>query len=323
VTSTPVDAVVTYDPLKTGVVAYCAARVARAPLIVEVNGDYTAEANYIDIANPVVRRLKRSVFVRLQRFILRRASGIKLLYPTQIDAFRSALRDPVVRAFPDFVGWQTFRDLGESSEILFVGFPFRLKGVDILIAAFKQVADEFPDWRLKILGWFPDRRPLDAAIDGHPRIVFHPPVFRRELPEHVGRCGVFVLPSRTEAMGRVLIEAMACAKPCIGTRVGGIPHVIVDGETGLLVRADDVGDLADALRRLMRDAALRRRLGTNGRRRVEREFAVPSYVAHVRNFYRSVLSAAQHAQTQAHLGLAWISSWAAAAPEAYHPGLML
>lgn len=323
VRETRVDAVVTYDPLKSGLVGYCASRLARAPLIVEVNGDYTAEANYVDISNPVLRRLKRGVFVRLEGFVLRRAAGIKLLYPTQIDSFKPALRNQVVRTFPDFVGWRTFRDLGESPEILFVGFPYRLKGVDVLIAAFKQVAEDFPEWRLKILGWFPDRSALDAATGGHPRIQYHPPVYHREMPAHVGRCGVFVLPSRTEAMGRVLVEAMACGKPCIGTSVGGIPGVIVHGESGLLVRAADAGDLARALALLMRDGGLRRRLGENGRRRVERDFSVRSYVAHIKDFYRTVLDRARRARSAARFSLAWISSWAAAAPEAYQPGLML
>src|SRR5688500_14358251 len=158
VRETRVDAVVTYDPLKSGLVGYCASRLARAPLIVEVNGDYTAEANYVDISNPVLRRLKRGVFVRLEGFVLRRAAGIKLLYPTQIDSFKPALRDQVVRTFPDFVGWRTFRDLGESPEILFVGFPYRLKGVNVLSASFKQVAEDYPVWRSIILGWFPALR---------------------------------------------------------------------------------------------------------------------------------------------------------------------
>jgi glycosyltransferase involved in cell wall biosynthesis len=287
----PFDAVVTYDPLRSGIVGYVVARESGIPLIVQVNGDYTAFANYADIRNPIVRLLKRWIFIRIERFVLRRADGIKLLFDDQIAPFRSALRDPVIRVFPNYVNLTGFRDLGESPELLFVGHPFYLKGVDVLIDAFKRVSDGFPDWRLKILGWFPDRAPLDAAIGGHPRIVLHPPVYRSEMPEHIGRCGIFVLPSRSEAMGRVLLEAMASAKPRIASRVGGIPTVIRDGEDGLLCPPDDPVRLAAALRSLMGDATLRKRLGENGARRAQDEFSPQAYADRIQEFYDSVVRA--------------------------------
>lgn len=273
-----IDLVITYDPLRTGLVGWIVARLTRAGLVIEVNGDYTALANYAEIKNPVQRWLKRRLCIAVERFILARANGIKLLYPDQIDYFRKSLHHPVVRAFPNYVDVSDFRDLGEMHEVLLVGFPFKVKGVDLLIDAFKQVADQHPEWRLKILGWYPDTTEMTAAIAGHPRIAHHPPVSRAEVAGHIGRCGIFVLPSRTEAMGRVLLEAMACGKPRIGTRVGGIPTVIEHEEDGLLVEPEDVPALAHALDRLMSDEALRRRLGARGRERANREFRRSDYV---------------------------------------------
>jgi glycosyltransferase involved in cell wall biosynthesis len=283
------DAVVTYDPLKTGIAGLHVARAAHAALIVEVNGDYTARSNYADIQNPVRRRLRRRMFMGVERFVLKRADGIKTLYPDQLRRFQSALHGPVVRMFPNFVDVSDFRDLGETREVLFAGFPYYLKGLDVLVAAFKAVSEEFPDWRLKILGWFPDQTALREAIGGHPRIVVHPPVYRRDMPEHMGRCGIFVLPSRTEAMGRVLIEAMACAKPRIGTTVGGIPGVIAHGHDGLLVAPGSIADLVSALRSLMSDPHMRHRLGQNGLRRVHSDFSATAYFARLREFYHAVL----------------------------------
>jgi rhamnosyl/mannosyltransferase len=86
---------------------------------------------------------------------------------------------------------------------------------------------------------------------------------------------VLALPSRTEAesFGMALVEAMACATPVVGSEVGGIPHVVTDGETGLLVPPGDPAALAAACRRLLEDTALADRLGAAGRRRAEERYA--------------------------------------------------
>jgi glycosyltransferase involved in cell wall biosynthesis len=78
------------------------------------------------------------------------------------------------------------------------------------------------------------------------------------------RSMILALPSRTEGMGRVLLEAMAAGKPIIASDVDGIPHYVRDGYNGLLFRPGDAGDLAEKLRRLLSDGALREHLGRNG-----------------------------------------------------------
>lgn len=285
------DLVVTYDPLRSGLIGILIARLSGARFCPEVNGCYDSYANYIDDAPGPMLALKKLIYPRLVRFTLSQADGIKTLFPRQLDGFRESVRTPVVESFFDYVDLEPFRNLGEEKEILFVGFPFRLKGVDLLIEAFKKVSPRHPEWRLKILGWFPDRRELDRAMGGHPLIAHHPPVYSREIPEHIGRCGIFVLPSRTEAMGRVLLEAMAAGKPRIGSDIQGIPTVIEDGVDGLLFRPCDADDLAGKLDRLMGDGALRESLGRAGRARALREFNAEAYFEKLLGFYGRVLDA--------------------------------
>jgi len=287
----PFDAIVVYDPLKSGLTGWWASRRHGIPLIVEVNGDYTARVNYITPRGRLAGSIKRWLFMTIERFTLRRASGIKILYPAQIRAFTSSLRSPVIRAFPEFVDTARFADRGEQPEILFVGFPFYLKGVDLLIDAFKSLSRDFPEWRLKLLGWFENIDEVVAYVGNHERIVIHPPVPFHEVPEHVGRCGILVLPSRSEAMGRVLVEAMSCGKPCIGSDVGGIPTVIRDGENGLLFRSGDSADLARALRQLMGSETLRREMGAHGVISARVTFSPETYFAHAAEFYNAVLAA--------------------------------
>lgn len=285
-----IDLVVTYSPLKVGLLGVLLGRIAGARVITEVNGDYVAWAHYAAVRNSVLRRLKRKLNLTIEAFVLQHAHGIKLLYPEQIDYFQPLPHTKIIRTFPDYVNLTEFRNLGEENIVLLAGFPFFIKGVDILVSAFKQVAPKYPNWRLKILGWYPDLTELNACIAGHTQIFHHQAVHHRDMPEHIGRCAIFVLPSRTEAMGRVLLEAMAAGKPRIGAEVGGIPTVIEHGVDGFLFKPEDVNNLARLLDQLMGDPQLRKALGDAGQRRAANDFSAAKYFTHAAAFYHEVLS---------------------------------
>lgn len=97
--------------------------------------------------------------------------------------------------------------------------------------------------------------------------------FVTDVPGFLAETGVFVLSSRSEGLGLVLVEAMAAGRPVVATRVGGVPEVVVDGETGLLVEPENPGALAAAVRRLLADPALAARMGQGGRRRAQEHFS--------------------------------------------------
>lgn len=285
----PYDLFITYDPLKTGLLGAILCRFFKVKLVTEVNGDYTDDTIYMDIENPLKRRLKKFSMVNVERYVLKRADGIKLLYDGQVDSFRPFPRNPLISRFQNFVDANRFENLREEQVVLFAGYPFWIKGVDVLIEAFKIVAPKYPEWKLKILGHYPDQQFLEQYFQGHLQIFHHPAVDPADMPEHIGSCGIFVLASRTEAMGRVLLESMAAGKPRIGSRVGGIPSVIEDGVDGLLFENGSPSDLAKKLDTLMGDAALRQSLGKNARERYEREFLPDYYFELLRGFYKECL----------------------------------
>ena len=258
-------------------------------LVTEVNGDYTDDTIYMDIDNPIKRRFKKFAMVNVERHVLKQADGIKLLYDGQVDSFKPFPRNPFIARFQDFVDANRFVNLREEKVVLFAGYPFWIKGVDVLIEAFKLVASDYPEWKLKILGHYPDQEFLGQYIQGHPQIFHQPAVDPDQMPEHIGSCGIFVLASRTEAMGRVLLESMAAGKPRIGANVGGIPSVIEDGKDGLLFQKASSVDLAEKLKLLMGDSALRRKLGENARRRYEKEFLPDYYFDLLSQFYKGCL----------------------------------
>jgi glycosyltransferase involved in cell wall biosynthesis len=99
--------------------------------------------------------------------------------------------------------------------------------------------------------------------------------WREDLPRIMGSLDILVQPSLRETFGRVLIEAMAARRPVVATGVGGMPEIVVDGETGLLVSPGDTSALAAAILSLLQDPPRRRAMGEAGRRRVEERFSLP------------------------------------------------
>jgi len=112
---------------------------------------------------------------------------------------------------------------------------------------------------------------------------------RGDVDDVVALADVFVLPSESEGFGRVLVEAMAMGRPVVATDVGGIPEIVLDGETGLLVTPADPGALADAVRALLDDPARAARLGAAGRTRAESTFNLGAHVDAVERLYDAVL----------------------------------
>ncbi len=106
------------------------------------------------------------------------------------------------------------------------------------------------------------------------RVSFHGPVAHSTLNNYYRKADIVVLPSVcNEAFGMSLIEAMACGRPTVATRAGGIPEVVEAGKTGLLVERDNAPALAEAILHLLRDDALRATLGCAGRQRVMEHFS--------------------------------------------------
>lgn len=266
-----------YDPFKSGVLGRWAAARLNAPFICEANGTYGDPSLFADV-DSAWRRAMRSRKMRLTgRVVLSGADAVKLLYDRQLDGFVQPARSAVVRAFFDFCNVERFYEGPDEPFILSVGYPFKTKGADILCAAFTRIAPRFPDWNLVLIGHTVPDAARAAGYDD-PRIILLPGLPQPKIADWMSRCSIFALASRTEAMGRVLIEAAAAGKCRIASRIGGIPTVVHDDVDGLLFESENVEDLAAHLEMSMANSDLRRRLALAARERVERDFTPSSYV---------------------------------------------
>jgi len=286
------DLAVSYDPLTTGVTACIVKFLYGAKTICEVNGVYDSEELY-KFKSSLNLKFKRFFYPKIQQLILRLSDGIKVLYPEQIDCFR--LKENTRKfCFFDFSSIKK----GEYSEnlehsLLTLGFPAYIKGVDILISAFNRLSGDFPEWKLLIVGWFSgaEVNEMTDLAKKNKQIEIRKPVPFTEIPALLDACDIFVLASRTEAMGRVLIEAMARGRARIASRVNGIPTVVDDNEDGLLFEKENVDELSKRLRSLMESETLRKQLSQSGLERFSREFTLGNYVKRVEEMYLAVCDA--------------------------------
>jgi len=165
--------------------------------------------------------------------------------------------------------------------ILSVGRLIDWKGTLYLIDAMPEVIRHYPDTLLLIAGSGPEKDTLikrvhELGIDQ--RVKFLGVVDTKELPSLYHSADVFVLPSinkygKTEALGVVLLEAMASGCPVIGSNVGGIPDIIIDGETGFLVPEQRPDILAEKIVRILVDTELQEKFRRNGLKRVHDSFS--------------------------------------------------
>jgi glycosyltransferase involved in cell wall biosynthesis len=187
-----------------------------------------------------------------------------------------------------------------------IGWVARLaesKGQRELIRAFSELASRHPSAQLWLVGkdqqsggrFETELRSLAETLGVSNRTVFWG--YRDDVKELMQRMTLFVLPSLTEAFPVALLEAMALGVPTVATEVAGVPEIITDGETGVLVPPGDVGALSRAMDRVLSDSDLAGSLGERGRESVTSRFTKEKMLREMRAIYSDLLGrpgAARH-----------------------------
>jgi glycosyltransferase involved in cell wall biosynthesis len=175
--------------------------------------------------------------------------------------------------------------LPERPQALFVGVLELYKNVDGLAAAWRLAAPQVEGARLVVVGSGSRPDVVERLVADLPeQTSWTPRLETLEVAAALDEATALVLPSRSEGMGRIVVEALCRGRPVVATRVGGIPDLVTDGENGLLVEPGDAGALADALVRILSDRGLAEQLAAAARESVEPWLATPEeYAAKLRD----------------------------------------
>jgi glycogen synthase len=282
---------------------YTARNVARKlnlPLVVSLQGELTMDADQVYQRSSVLPSLLRELF--------RDADAITACSRQTLDeAISFTGIDPGTRGHVVYNGV----DLNEFTHVvpvkrerpfvLGIGRHVPQKGFDVLLRAFAQLrrSDALANHQLVLAGdgaQHEELRALAHHLDLDDDVDFVGRCDRAATAALFAGCALFVLPSRHEPMGIVNLEAMAAGRPVLATAVGGVPELVVERETGVLVRPDDHAQLAHELGQLLAAPDVRARMGRAGFERVQ-QFSWPSIADQYADIYTSVLTGTQQTIT--------------------------
>src|SRR6266566_2394371 len=167
--------------------------------------------------------------------------------------------------------------LPERPQALFVGVLEPYKGIDVLAEAWRLAAPRVPGARLRIVGSGSRSSVVEELAGG--QVSWTRALTSEEVAQALDDSTVLALPSRSEGMGRVVVEAHCRGRAVIGSRVGGIPDLVRHDENGLLVEPGDSADLAEALVQVLSDRKLASRLGASAREGVGEVLGTPEEYA--------------------------------------------
>jgi glycosyltransferase involved in cell wall biosynthesis len=261
------DAVIAQSPYE-GLTALAARRLARsdARVIVEVHGDWTTASRYY--GSPL-RRLAGPLADRAAELAVRRADAVRAVSEFTANEVRALGVEPTA-VFITYSEIGAFHDrplepLPAEPRLAFVGVLERYKNVETLAAAWRLAAPQLPGVTLELVGSGRQVDVVEALVTDVPaQTVRHHRLEPAEVAELFDRSWALVLPSVSEGLPRVAVEAFARGRAVIGSTGGGIPDAVRDGENGLLVPVGDETALAAALVRLASDRELAERLGAAG-----------------------------------------------------------
>jgi glycosyltransferase involved in cell wall biosynthesis len=249
------DVVIAQSPFE-GAVALAARVPAR--VVVELHGDWRTFAR---LYGSPLRRVLAVPLDRVGTWAVRRADAVRT-----VSAYTTALAREVgvepAATFPAFMDLEPFlrapEPLPERPSALFVGVLEPYKNIDGLAAAWRIVRDRLPDARLRIVGSGTRADVVEALVrDG--LATWDRSLSTNEVARAMDDASVVVLPSRSEGMGRVVVEALLRGRPVVGANVGGIRDLVQDGVNGLLVEPTP-DSIADGLARVLGNGEVTARL---------------------------------------------------------------
>lgn len=272
----------------------------RVVLVVENHGDFDPESLFLQ-RRIYAQALYRFLMTRIRAVSLRHADLLRPVSYVARKQFERSMPGKLTVQFPAWTDIDEFLKAGANKQacfcrdVLYAGMLIPRKGVHYLINAFARICEEFPRARLVLVGagdnsaYVATLQSLVQQLRLKEYVQFVGAVTQPQLAACMSRASVFVLPSLSEGLPRVVLEAMATATPVVASDVGGIPEVVDNGSTGFLVPPGDESALTERLREVLGSPAKASEMGYRAREFVDHFFSTTVYV----NGYRRLFDAAQ------------------------------
>jgi glycosyltransferase involved in cell wall biosynthesis len=232
-------------------------------VIADLHGDWRTPTR---LYGSRLRGLLSPVADRVALGALRGADGIRTVTGYTTGLVRELGLEPADE-FPAYMDFDSFlqehpKPLPSRPQVLFVGVLERYKNVDGLADAWRRAAPRVPDARLQVVGSGKLQPVVEQLVRDLPeQASWTERLTPSEVASALDESTLLVLPSRSEGMGRVIVEAFCRARPVVASRVGGIADLVQDESNGLLVEPGDTEGLATALVRVLDERDLAERLG--------------------------------------------------------------
>lgn len=268
-----------------------AAKLSRVPLLCHIRVPVTKRhilANFITYSNMIVCVSESVGSVFSQR--LKRKGKVRILY-SGID----------IKKFQTNSDLKKILDINRSEKVLsIVGSIEPRKGHKYLIEAVPDIISAVPNVKFLMIGRTEEKNKpykeellrLIGRLGLEKMVVIVD--FIEDIPNIMNTIDILILPSLEEAFGRVLIEAMAASKPVVATKVDGIPEAVIDKQTGILVPPKDSKALANAIIYLLKDPDIAKKMGIEGRKRVERFFNIEETSKKIQEIMLELLTGEQY-----------------------------
>ena len=250
-----IDTIIVQGPLLEGLLGTILKTILRKELIVEIHGDWEERL-------PAFRKIL-TFFAKIS---LKSADKIRGVANYLVVKAKKYAPNKPYFIFPTFTDLSSFlnqRGITSENYILFMGRKEKVKGAKYLIEAFEKIKNDFPNFKLVLVG--------EGMPEGKMTLM--------EARYKMRSCYCLVIPSISEGLPRVLLEAMALEKPVIASNVGGIPDLIQDGQNGFLFEVGNSDELSEKLRALLSNREMAIEMGKKGRELIQGKFSNEKYIA--------------------------------------------
>lgn len=223
------------------------------------------------------------------RKVLSMGDAFLVLAPPWKEFFGKLIGEEKITVLPDAISIPPYTEKKHGAhKILFLGRICKAKGIGELLAVMPKLKEKYPDVQLYLGGIFEDKELEQQAHALKEQVTCLSWITGEEKERYLRECDIFVLPSYFEGQSVAILEAMANCCAVVASRTGGIPQMIIDGETGILIEPQSESSLRQGMEKVLSDDDLAFSLGEKARKKAAAEFSIENNMERLIHLYEGL-----------------------------------